>query len=142
MTIQIGQHVKCILRTGAMAEGIVEEWDDNIQLRSLDGESLLIIPHPDQDIMLIKVILPPRTDEPKIPKETVIVKNKEISAYEEIMELPTEDPLRLKKLAELKIMMTEQEKKIIAEKAKSHSISETKKVQYGYPQFLAKQSTK
>jgi hypothetical protein len=153
-----GQHVKCILRTGAMAEGIVEEWFNNVvQLRSLDGESILIIPHPNEDIMLIKIIAKmPKIDLPLINEVTdttdvetsegVRVVEHEISVlerkFQEAKNLSTADPNKAKTLADLRIMMAEQEKKIISHKVRNHYPSETKKVQYGYPELLKKQSPK
>lgn len=151
----VGQHVKCILRTGAMAEGIVEEWlDDVVQLRSLDGESVLIIPHPNDDIILIKIVLSMvKIDSPVIneindsadvidSRGVQIIEGELNQKYQEAIALPIEDPKRVKTLAELRIMMAAQEKKIISEKVKNHHITETPKVQYGQPRFLKKQSPK
>jgi len=57
MTPQPEQHVRCIFRNGTLIEGIVKEWQPSgAQLQSLNDESILIIPHPDQDIILIKVL--------------------------------------------------------------------------------------
>jgi hypothetical protein len=144
-----GQHVKCVLRTGAMAEGIVEEWNinaafaggkfiSNVQLRSLDGESILIIPHPDEDIMLIKIVLEKPKSEPKIltkQKETSLEKE-----FQEVYDQPSDDDLRVKKMADLKILLAEQDKKIIADKLKDHRIGDARKVEYGSPQFYKKPS--
>ena len=138
-----GQHVKCVLRTGAMAEGIVEEWFNNVvQLRSLDGESVLIIPHPNEDIMLIKIVL----DKPKseVIKEKIIKKQTHSDLEKELQkvyEQPSGDDLRTKKMAELKVLMAEQEKKIIADKLKDHRIGDTRKVEYGQPEFYKKPRT-
>lgn len=135
-----GQHVKCILRTGAIAEGIVEEWYNNVvQLRSLDGESILIIPHPNEDIMLIKILMEKPAPE-QVNKEDYEIKNNLEKQFQKVQETPSTDPLRLKKLAELKLLMVEQEKKIIADKVKSHQVGEPRKVQYGQPGFLKKQN--
>lgn len=58
MTPEIGHHVKCVFRNGAVVEGMVEEWATDIaQLRSLDEKSILIIAKPAEDIMLIKIML-------------------------------------------------------------------------------------
>jgi hypothetical protein len=129
MMPRIGQHVKCVLRTGAIAEGIVNEWGNSVELKSLDGESILILPHANDDIMLIKIIL-----KKDIIKEIPKLNNLEeemVDAYNQ----PSND-LRIKKIAELKILMAEQEKKIIADKLKSHSIDSIKKVEYGTPKFF------
>ena len=137
MMPDVGQHVKCILRTGAMAEGIVEEWFVNtVQLRSLDGESILIIPHPNEDIMLIKIILekPAQKEKASHSLPNGIVVNAELSKeIQDTQALPSDDPKRIETLAKLRIMLAEQEKKIITEKVKSHSIGDAKKVKYEYP---------
>lgn len=145
MIPKVGQHVKCILRTGAMAEGIVEEWETNVvQLRSLDGESILIIPHANEDISLIKIVLSiPQIDLPESKTETVKLPKGELEEkYQQAVALPTEDPTRVKTLAELRIMMAAQEKQIISEKVKDHHITEVPKAKYGYPKFFKKQSPK
>lgn len=158
MTPEKGKHVKCILRTGVSVEGIVQEWYNNVvQLLSLDGESILIIPHPGEDIMLIKILIDmPEIDLPLTDEVTdtvdveisdgVRVVEHEISGLERKFQaaknLPTDDPNKAKTLAELRIMMAEQEKKIISHKVRNHYPSETRKVQYGYPGFVKKPSTK
>ena len=140
-----GQHVKCVLRTGAMAEGIVEEWFNNVvQLRSLDGESILIIPHPNEDIMLIKIVLDKPKSEAEVIKEKIIKKQTHSDLEKELQkvyEQPSGDDLRTKKMVELKVLMAEQEKKIIADKLKDHRIGDTRKVEYGQPEFYKKPRT-
>lgn len=129
MTPQKGQHIKCILRNNLVVEGIVEFWsDDKSILRSLDGANISIIQHSAQDIVVIKIIL----------KESSQIKNELETKFDEVYQQPSEDTLRLKNMAELKILMIEQEKKIIAEKIKDHHIGEVKKVNYGQPKFFKK----
>jgi hypothetical protein len=144
MIPKLGQHVKCILRNGAIAEGIVQsDWMNSIvQLLSLDGESVIIIPHPNEDIMLIKIVL----DKPKseVIKEKIIKKQTHSDLEKELQkvyEQPSGDDLRTKKMAELKVLMAEQEKKIIADKLKDHRIGDTRKVEYGQPEFYKKPRT-
>lgn len=137
MTPKVGQHVKCILRNGALAEGIVDEWYNNIVvLQSLDGESVLIITHPAEDIMLIKILLDrvPEELSPKEPDDYGPTKEDvDCSSFEE----PAVDynkPDELKSLAELRIEKAKQERRIIAEKLKEHRPSiKGGKVEYGYP---------
>ena len=58
MNPDTGSHVKLILKNNTVVEGIVEEWFANyVKLKSLDGQSVMIIPHPNEDIMLIKIFL-------------------------------------------------------------------------------------
>lgn len=135
--INPGQHVKILLCNNSLIEGFVEQWGKEIQLKSLDGESLLIIHHPDRDIVLTKVVLV-ETKKPVSIKELVEQKTELQQNFEEVYQQPSGDNLRVKKLAELKIELAKQEKKIIAEKMKDHTISQVKKVNYELPGFLKK----
>jgi hypothetical protein len=145
MIPKTGQHVKIILRNGAMAEGILEEWFANeVQLKSLDGESILIITHPNEDIMLIKVFLEkkPEEDESAPTEEEA---DAFASQFEDAPDEKTDpfDPMKNMSLAQLRIEKMKQERKIIAEKLKDHSPSTGPgKVQYGYPGFGKKPRTK
>ncbi len=121
MTPQTGQHVKCILRNGAIAEGIVEEWFNNVvQLKSLDGESVLIITHPAEDIMLIKILLD-KAPEVEVPEDGPT--EEEADAFASQFDEPPTDynkPDEVKSLAELRIEKAKQERRIIAEKLREH----------------------
>jgi hypothetical protein len=143
MIPQVGQHVKCILKTGVMAEGIVEEWSSNeVQLRSLDKDSILIITHPNEDISLIKIILSiPKIDLPiadKIDNTTEVINSQELEfakndlehKFQEAKKLSSNDPTRVKTISELRIMMAAQEKKIISEKIQNHYIGNASGVKY------------
>lgn len=155
MTPKTGQHVKCILRNGAVAEGIVVEWlASEVQLRSLDAESILIITHPAEDIILIKIITGmPKIDLPLVDEVTdttdvvtsqifYTAKDELEQRFQEASKLPSDDPERIKTLAKLRIMMAEQDKKILSEKVRNHYPSETRKIKYGYPGFIKKPSPK
>ncbi len=146
MTPHAGQHVKCILRNGAIAEGIVEEWFANVvQLRSLHDDSILIITHPTEDIMLIKIMPEQALDEVEEVSPTPIPWEHEEKANYGTKELRQEFRERLygpqdldeqfkaaaeatdphdidsvKSLAELRIELNKQERRIIAEKLKEH----------------------
>src|SRR5574339_599291 len=151
-------HVKILLRNNTIVEGIVEEWYGNVvKLQSLDDKSYVIIPHPEEDIILIKVLTGmPKIDLPLVDEVTdttdtvtsegVRMVEREISDLESQFEtaknLPTDDPNKTQTLAQLRILMAEQEKKIISEKVRNHYPSETKKVKYGYPGFFKKPGSK
>jgi len=123
MTPQTGQHVKVILRNGAIAEGIVEEWFANtVQLRSLDNESILIISHPAEDIMLIKVMLdkPEEEAEPESGPTIEEVNDFEAQFQEAADSTDPHDVDDIKSLAQLRIELNKQERRIIAEKLKDH----------------------
>jgi hypothetical protein len=127
------------LRNSTVIEGIVEEWGAIIQLQSLDGQSLLIIHHPDQDIILTKVLLSEEVTQP--------VEELENETFEPKLQFPLEmsegdeelDPLTLqaKSIAELKVEMA------IADKLKDHypdTMRAPRKVTYGYPGLFKKPS--
>lgn len=132
-----GQHVKCILRTGAIAEGIVEEWFNNhVQLKSLDGESILIITHPAEDIMLIKIILEPKNRAEEIAaKDLEQEKSDKERMFEDFRARHNpNDPDDRKTLADLRIELIEQDRKIVAEKLKDHTPTQAPKAtRYHYP---------
>lgn len=158
MIPETGQHVKLILKNNTLVEGIVEEWFNNyVKLKSLDEKSILIIPHPNEDIMLIKILLTdfPKLEFVKLEKDngTEVVTSSEAyrvdseiaslqEQFQHTLALPSDTPDRLKTLAELKRLMNEQERKIVSEKVKNHYIDGTRKVQYGYPGFFKKPRTK
>lgn len=137
MIPQSGQQIKCIFRNGATAEGIVDEWSEHTaKLRSLDGQSILIIMRPTEDIMLIKVLL---SDNLKInaPLPTISQElEMQIDSQDEEESIPINpfNPDYNKKLVELRKELANQEKRIIVEKLREHrpSIGATK-VKYEYP---------
>lgn len=132
MIPQKGNHIKCLMRNNLVLEGIVELWsNDQSILRSLDGTSVSIVQHPAQDIVVIKIIL----------KEPTQIKKELEVKFEEEFNKPSDDDLRVKNMVELKTMLNEQEKKIVAEKLKSHHIGEVKRTSYGQPGFFSKSRT-
>ncbi len=140
MTIpDIGVHVKCFLRNGNAIEGVVDSWaNGEVVLRTLDGESLMIIHDPKQDIMLTKVLL---VQEPTVQarEQTIAEKIKE-RAVEEGQ--PEPDPVSLDAMtkAQLHIELVEQERKIITDQLKTHfpDYVAPRKKTYGYPGFFQK----
>lgn len=120
-----GSHVKYFLRSGMVLEGIVEEdTASQVVLRSLDGESLMILHRPTEDILMTKVMLRPLTEEaPVEPKKPVTptemqerVKNKLHGALQSV----EEPELQKKSIEELREMVREQDKQIIAQKRREH----------------------
>jgi len=154
MIPNIGQQVKCILRAGAAIEGIVEEWTDkSVQLRSLDGESILIITHPSEDIMLIKIMLEKveqddvlsheQNDAPSEPSN-IIQTDLEVKFSEKLSEpSDPENEDRNKSLADLKKEMVEHDRQLIINKLREHRpTGNESKVKYGYPGFMQKPRSK
>jgi hypothetical protein len=140
MIPQPDQHVKCIFQNSTIIEGIVQSWDkDKAVLLSLADDSLMVIWHPEDDLMLVK-IMPQKNEKETAP---VAPSNRAILAkLEEVKQ--TDDPqLQSKSLQDLRGMVVDQEKKIIANKIVEHYQSGAgKKVKYGYPGFFQVKSTK
>lgn len=125
MNIKQNQHIKCIFRNGTIIEGIVQSHSkEELTLLSLHDDSLMVILHPNDDIMLIKIM----PNKPA-PKETPIQENisnklKEVQAIE--------DPnLQNKTIAELKELADKQEKQIIANKIREHFPKGVSRSNYG-----------
>ena len=148
MMPEIGQQVKCIFRNGASAEGIVEHWHLTARLRSVDGQSVLIITRPDDDIMMIKVLLGEAEDSTEAP---VVAPNQiELpfpKAEPEKLEHNTSavDPFNAdynKNLVDLRKELAVQEREIIANKLRAHRPTiGGAKVKYEQPGFSKKPST-
>src|SRR5579885_2752563 len=144
-----GQHVKCLLKNNVVVEGIVEEWFGNyVKLNSIDGKSYSIIHHPDQDIVLTKVVFEEIAEnsaesEPPPAPQTVVVtgpihlkktKPKESEQDEMSLEAMTR--------AERHVELAKQEREIVAAKLRDHHIGGVKRIKYGQPGFYKKPSTK
>lgn len=140
MIPSIGSHLKCMLKNNIVMEGILQNWaTDGVELKSLDDNRLIIIMDP-TDIMMITVSLVEEKTEEILALPLPMSELEE--KFQEVYEQPSGDSNRHKSLAQLKIMMAEQERKIVANKIKSHHIGETRKVKYGYPGLFEKPGTK
>lgn len=141
-----GKQVKLLLQGGIVIEGFVKSWNANsVHLNSLDGKSTSIITHPDEDIRVIKVMHDIHVSSSLIDQalSNVPVKpSPNITELEQKLDeaynLPSEDELRIKTIAELKKELIKQEKEIIANKLRSHHVGEVRKVQYEQPGFFKK----
>lgn len=132
MDPQKGQYVKVIFRNGAQAEGYVVSWSDQKSvLTSSDGQSFFIIQKTTEDVMAVKIILEEIKALPQLEVELDEIEEK----FEEVYTQPSDSDLRLKNLAQLKAAMVEQEKKIVAEKLKSHTFSGVRKTNYEHGFF-------
>lgn len=145
---QKGQRVKCVFKNGMVVEGIVEQWEPTVTavLKSLSDESILIIPRPLEDIMLIKVF-PVLTQAEQIAEK--IKRQPPVERWEDqeranydlesmrdefrerlygneekfkevVKETDHLDPEQVKSLAELRVELNKQEKEIISRKLKEH----------------------
>jgi predicted Holliday junction resolvase-like endonuclease len=121
MIIDTGKYIKCVFKNGTVIEGIVKQWTaGDVQLQSLQDQSIMIILHPEDDIMLIKIMpdissaTVEKTDQTSPLKEEIIAKLEEVQATAENPELQKES------LKDLRNMVVNQEKQIIANKIKEH----------------------
>jgi hypothetical protein len=133
MDIQPGQHVKCFFKAGTVVEGIVKSWSkDESELLSLNDNNLMVILHTYEDLMLVKVVLeePPQeivAEDPSInprktPQEWLDAQPKEW-IKEKLAEVLTgsDDPdLDKMNMTQLRQLVHEQEKEMIAQKKKEH----------------------
>jgi hypothetical protein len=125
MIIQKGQHVKCFMRSTMVLEGIVEEWADvEVVLKSLDGKSIMIVHRPVDGIALTKIVLEEpeilEEDAKKIPKEWSEIKHEMKSKLDQVMQPTGEPDIDRLNLEQLRTLVQEQDRKIIAQKKKEH----------------------
>lgn len=138
MMIEVGQHIKCFLRTSTMVEGIVQEIGEQLVLKSLDGESLLIIHQPKQDIVMTKVCLPD-SSKPQTEQIADKIRQKQLEYEQTSDEPPSNEELRHMSVAELSIEKAKQERRIMTNKLREHLPTQgVKKVVYGQPGFYQK----
>lgn len=141
MIPQINTHVKILLRNNSIVDGIVQEWNNNQIILQSNDNSIIVILHPSQDIILYKIVMN-ISDKEEIKQDIKKYEPDNNSELEEqfkkTYEKSSEDPLRLKSLAELKILMNKEERQNIANKLRSHYIGDNVKIQYKYPSFIKK----
>lgn len=135
--LEPGQYVRIIFRNSMQMEGVIESWSEEESiLVPPEGTDKFIIFHTEQDVLGVKVCQ-------ELPAKKKHKKFEEIvNQFKEVQETPSADDLRLQNLAQLKILMNEQEKKIISEKVRDHNISNVRQTQYGFPGITKKQSSK
>jgi hypothetical protein len=120
MKMEKGQHVKCFMRNSMILEGIIEDWAlAEVILKSLDGKNIIIVHRPTEDILLTKIIL----QEDTVNALSTKISETKQEIREKLQEVlqPTgdveNDKLNLKQLRRL---VKEQEKQMIANKKKEH----------------------
>lgn len=146
ITVNVGQHVKCFLRSGMVLEGIVEESGAQVVLRSLVDQSLMIIHRPSEDIMLTKVLQDPELQEisedtSNDPALVVTISNNEPiqervkKKLHEVLQPIDDTELQKKSLQELRLLVIERERQIITGKKKEHfgSAGSAKMTRYSSP---------
>jgi hypothetical protein len=140
MIVDAGKHVKCVFKNGTVIEGIVIDWlVGQVQLQSLNDESIMIITHPEEDIMLIKIL----ADKPSEKIESSALQE-EIKEKLEEAHSQEDSELQDKTITELKQLVRSQEKQIIANKIKEHfpSAYVPHKPNYGFQIDLLPRSRK
>ena len=135
--IEKGQYVKVVFKNSTQLEGVVESWTEKQAiLRSVSGDSLMIIQNTSEDVMAIKIILD-FTPPTEVPKKLSIMEEK----FEAVRATPVSDPHRLQRLADLRKQANQAEKEIIANKLKDNR-PEPRESKYGFPNLTKKHSSK
>ena len=131
MNIQPKQRVKCLFRNGVVIEGIVQSWSkDEVELLSLGGEDRIVILHPNDDIVLIKIVLSDNSEELKPTEKPKLPKTELQQALDILVEKPTDTPGRIETIAELRIQLAEAEREIVANKLQEHHIGNPNGTKY------------
>lgn len=112
-----GQRVKCFMRSSVVLEGIVEEWTEAcVVLKSIEDNSFIIVHRPAEDILITRA-----WNETSTPKKELPEIKKEISEkLRETISQPIESELNKKNIVQLRQLVIEQDKQIIAQKKKQH----------------------
>lgn len=128
--IELGKHVKYFLRNGMVLEGIVEkDTAAEVVLKALDGQSLMILHKPTEDIMMTKVMLVEQAvepvsqeeeyDEPQ-PTDNGDFHDRAVAKLREVQQAEGNQELTEKSMAELREMVQDQDRQIIAQKRREH----------------------
>lgn len=137
MIPQKGQYVKIVFKNATQMEGFVESWSDQQSILKSTDNNLLIIFHTSEDILAVKIVLnfiPPG----ELHKRLIETQQK----FDDIKKSPSNDDLRIKKLADLRRELINQEKEIVKQRIHEHHISQISEPQYGIPSFTKKHRTK
>lgn len=135
--VPLGTLVTVSLSNGQVLTGNVENWStENISLRTAPTAGITIILHPERDIVFIyfKENMKENIQPPPFLEESD-------QEFEAVLKEPFSD-LKVKKLAELRILRSNIEKDIVANKLRTHSVSGVKKANYGLPEFFKKPGSK
>lgn len=147
MTPEYGQHVRCFMRSTMVLEGIVENWSDTqVVLKSLDGQSLMIVHRPVEDIMLTKVVLQEIEEIPEekeTPKEWTETQHNIREKLQEALHPSGDADLDKLNLDQLRHLVHEQDKQMIAQKKKEHfgtAGNSKRAVHYSSPTYIPMRS--
>jgi sRNA-binding regulator protein Hfq len=128
------QYVKIIFKNSIKVEGFVSSWTDKeIVLKSEDSKRIMKI-HDISEILVSVIDLDHSIERVNITKEQI-----QERIVQKIKELPFDGDKpsstidKLKDIAGLKKELAEQDKDIIQNKLKEHTISTTNKANYGSP---------
>lgn len=129
--IEKGQYVKIVFKNSTQLEGIVDSWSDKQSvLKSIEGDSLMIIFNTSEDVMAVKIIL-----NFVKPSELHRRLSETKQEFEAVRETLSNDELRIQKLADLRKMLIKQEKQIINQQIREHMPSQITEAKYGIPNF-------
>lgn len=132
------QYVIITLRNLIQIEGSVKHWSNEKAVIYSKNKDLIIIQNVDQDVLMVKI--PSSTnDEPIIKKQELDEEfDKILDSSVEI----TDQSLKAKKLADLRLEQSKLDKLIISSKLKNHEISNRKPVTYDQLGIFKKQQSK
>lgn len=119
--IELGK-AKILLKTGLWIDGVINSWTTSSAEITAESGSKLVILKPEDNVILIKY-----DNKTKIKTE-----------MSKAIEMPSDNPQRIQKIAELKIQMNEVEKESFLDKAKSHTVGNARNISYGQPRFFKK----
>jgi hypothetical protein len=124
MNFEINQHVKCIFKNGSIIEGIIQSWSkDEAILLSLHDDSLMVILHPSDDLILVKIVitqLPEKIIKKETPKEWREAKHDIRDKLQEVMSPTGDVDLDKMNINQLRELVHEQDKQLIVQKKREH----------------------
>jgi hypothetical protein len=114
---QPNQHIKCIFRNGTIIEGIVRVWEkDEAVLISIHDDSLMVILHPMEDVMLLKIL--PENESQKAEQSPI---QEQIRQKLQEVAQPSQEPaLQQHTISQLRKLSQEQDRQMIANKIREH----------------------
>jgi|SRR5579864_2521634 len=126
--IEPGKHVKYFLRNGMVLEGIVEkDTAAEVVLKALDGQSLMILHRPTEDIMMTKVVLVEDAPASEVeeyqeeqPTDNGDFHDRAVAKLREVQQAEGNQELTERSMAELREMVQDQDRQIIAQKRREH----------------------
>lgn len=141
----VGQKVKLFLINSLSAEGVVHSWNDS-QAVIVSNQKQLIVNNPNTNIIMYYVFDNNITLKESIPQDKLLQKEPELISEPKVEEqeenlIELNSSLRLKKIADLKIMAAKAQREQIRKQLTTfHSINTDQILgKYGTPSFINSQ---